>query len=113
MIEDTIKYLKDNNKEIIFDAEHFFDGYKENKEYAMATIRTAKNAGAKTLVLCDTNGGTLPNEIKEITKDVEREFGNVIGIHCHNDIGMAVANSIVALESLLEDSVSLAPVAEA
>ena len=99
MIEDTIKYLKDNNKEIIFDAEHFFDGYKENKEYAMATIRTAKNAGAKTLVLCDTNGGTLPNEIKEITKDVEREFGNVIGIHCHNDIGMAVANSIVALES--------------
>lgn len=99
MIEDTIKYLKNNNKEIIFDAEHFFDGYKENKEYAMATIRTAKNAGAKTLVLCDTNGGTLPNEIKEITKDVEREFGNVIGIHCHNDIGMAVANSIVALES--------------
>ena len=99
MIEETIKYLKKINKEVIFDAEHFFDGYKENSEYAMSTLRVAKEAGAKTLVLCDTNGGTLPSEIKEITFEVEKKFGNMIGIHCHNDIGMAVANSIISIES--------------
>ena len=63
MIKETIKYLKESNKEVIFDAEHFFDGYKENNEYAMSTLKVAKEAGAKTLVLCDTNGGTLPSEI--------------------------------------------------
>jgi len=99
MIEETIKYLKENDKEVIFDAEHFFDGYKENSEYAMSTLKVAKEAGARTLVLCDTNGGTLPNEIKEITSEVVKRFGNIIGIHCHNDIGMAVANSILSVES--------------
>ena len=99
MIEDTIKYFKENNKEVIFDAEHFFDGYKENSKYALSTLKVAKEAGARTLVLCDTNGGTLPNEIRDITAQVEGLFGNMIGIHCHNDIGMAVANSIISIES--------------
>lgn len=99
MIEETIKYLRINNKEVIFDAEHFFDGYKENSEYAMSTLKVAKDAGAKTLVLCDTNGGTLPSEIKNIAFEVCKKFGDIIGIHCHNDIGMAVANSVIAIES--------------
>ena len=99
MIEETIKYLRESNKEVIFDAEHFFDGYKENSEYAMSTLKVAKESGAKTLVLCDTNGGTLPSEIKEITYEVMKKFGSMIGIHCHNDIGMAVANSIISIES--------------
>ena len=98
MIEETIKYLKESNKEVIFDAEHFFDGYKENSEYAMSTLKVAKEAGARTLVLCDTNGGTLPSEIKKITFEVEKKIGNMLGIHCHNDMGMAVANSIISIE---------------
>lgn len=98
MISDTIEFLKGKNKEVIFDAEHFFDGYKENKEYAMETIKKAKASGADVLVLCDTNGGTLPNEIMSICTEVVNEIGGRIGIHCHNDIGMAVANSIIAIE---------------
>ena len=99
MIKDSIKYIKSFKKELIFDAEHFFDGYKENKEYALRALETAKEAGADVLVLCDTNGGTLSSEINEIVKDVVEKIGGRIGIHCHNDIGMAVANSIVAVES--------------
>ena len=98
MIKDTIEYLNKNNKDVIFDAEHFFDGYKEDKEYALSTLRAAREAGAKTLVLCDTNGGTLPNEIKEITSQVQKYIGGQLGIHCHNDMGVAVANSIMAIE---------------
>lgn len=98
MIKDTINYLSSKGKEVIFDAEHFFDGYKNNKEYALATLREAKNAGATTLVLCDTNGGTLPNEISEITSDVVKEFDCNIGIHCHDDLNMAVANSIIGVQ---------------
>ena len=99
MIRDTVAYLSEKGKEVIFDAEHFFDGYKSNKEYAIATLREAKDAGATTLVLCDTNGGTLPNEIGEITSLIVKDLGVNIGIHCHNDIDMAVANSIVAVQS--------------
>lgn len=99
MIKDTILFLKSKNKKVIFDAEHFFDGYKSNKDYAMMTLKVAKEVGADILVLCDTNGGTLPNEIKEITNESVKVFGNIIGIHCHNDIGMAVANSIMAIDS--------------
>ncbi|MEN8076935.1 citramalate synthase [Clostridioides difficile] len=99
MIRDTIRFLNSKNKKVIFDAEHFFDGYKSNKEYSMMTLKAAKEAGANVLVLCDTNGGTLPNEIKEITNEVVKTFGNIIGIHCHNDIGMAVANSIMAIDA--------------
>lgn len=99
MIKDTISFLSEKNKEVIFDAEHFFDGYKENPEYALESLKEAKLAGASTLVLCDTNGGTLPDEIMKITTEVVTEIGNVIGIHCHDDIGMAVANSIMAVQS--------------
>ncbi len=99
MIKDSIIYLKSHNKEVIYDAEHFFDGYKSNSEYAIKTLVSAKEAGADVIVLCDTNGGTLPSEIKEIVDDVVSSVGSNIGIHCHNDIGMAVANSIMAVES--------------
>lgn len=99
MIDDTIRFLAERGKEVIFDAEHFFDGYKNNKEYAMQTIKTAKEAGAKTVVLCDTNGGTLPGEIETIVKEAVSNVGGSVGIHCHDDIGMAVANSIVAAQS--------------
>ena len=94
MISDTIHYLKKKGKRVIFDAEHFYDGYKSNKDYAMATIKAAEQAGAETVVLCDTNGGTLPPEIYEITKSVIEKVNAEVGIHSHDDIGMAVANSI-------------------
>lgn len=99
MIKDTIEYLKGKNKEVIFDAEHFFDGYKSNKEYALKTLVVAKEAGADTIVLCDTNGGALPSEINEITTLVVETIKVNVGIHCHNDIGLAVANSITAVQA--------------
>lgn len=99
MIKDTIKYLCENGKEVFFDAEHFYDGYKENKDYAMAALKAAEQAGAKVAVLCDTNGGTLPQEIYDITKAVRNEINIEIGIHSHDDMGMAVANSIMAVEA--------------
>lgn len=98
MIYDTIEYLVSKGKEVIFDAEHFFDGYKENAEYALKTLETAKKAGASTVVLCDTNGGTLPNEVQEVVSNVKEKIGGNIGIHCHDDMGMAVANSVVAAQ---------------
>ncbi|MGL5353089.1 MAG: citramalate synthase [Clostridium sp.] len=99
MIEDSIKFLKSKKKEVVFDAEHFFDGYKNNKEYALKTLESAKKSGADIVVLCDTNGGTLPNEINDITKEVVELVGGKVGIHCHNDIGMAVASSIAAVQA--------------
>lgn len=99
MIKDTIKYLSDKGKKVIFDAEHFYDGYKANKEYAMKTIKSAEQAGAISVVLCDTNGGMLSNEIAEITKEVSNNISIEIGIHSHNDMGMAVANSVIAIQS--------------
>jgi len=99
MIKDTIKYLCANEKEVFFDAEHFYDGYKENKDYAMATIKAAEEAGAKVVALCDTNGGTLPREIYDITKAVRNEVSIEIGIHSHDDMGMAIASSIMAVEA--------------
>lgn len=99
MIYDSIAYMKKHGKEVVFDAEHFFDGYKANKEYALKALETAWQAGADWLVLCDTNGGSFPSEIAEIVKVVMEKFSAIpIGIHCHNDGGMAVANSIVAVE---------------
>jgi len=97
MIFDTISFFKNKNKEVVFDAEHFFDGYKANPDYAMKTLTTAVEAGADCICLCDTNGGTFPNEIKDITARVVSEFNVNVGIHCHNDTGMAVANSIMAV----------------
>lgn len=97
MIYDTIKFFKNNNKEVVYDAELFFEGYKNNPEYAMQTLKAAVDAGADSLCLCETTGGSLPSEIIEGTSRVIREFGIPIGIHCHNDSGMAVANSILAV----------------
>jgi len=98
IIHSTISYFVQNERKVFFDAEHFFDGYKANADYAMQSLQTAADAGACALVLCDTNGATFPFEIEEITKKVCEKFDGVqIGIHTHNDIGMAVANSIFAV----------------
>ncbi len=99
MIKDTILFLKKNNKEVIFDAEHFFDGYKHNKEYALRAIISAQEAGADCICLCDTNGGCFPDEIYNIVLDVKKYINVKLGIHTHNDTGMAVANSIMAVKA--------------
>lgn len=99
MIGETVQYLKSKGKEVIYDAEHFFDGYKADDRYALSTLKAAKDAGADAIVLCDTNGGTFPAEIGAITKRVVNEIGGTVGIHCHDDIGCAVANSLMAVES--------------
>ncbi|WP_246599739.1 citramalate synthase [Clostridium lacusfryxellense] len=99
MIKETIEYLKVLNKEVIFDAEHFFDGYKNNPQYTLMVLEVARNAGADWIVLCDTNGGTLPNAIKPIIDILLVKGFNNLGIHCHNDSGVAVANSLIAVEA--------------
>ena len=104
MIKDTVKFFKDRGKEVIYDAEHFFDGYISNEKYALRTLQAAKDGGADCLVLCDTNGGSFPDEVYEVTKVVAQKFqknnANLeIGIHCHNDTGMAEANSIMAVKA--------------
>ena len=98
IIHESVSYLKSKGKEVIYDAEHFFDGYKNNSEYALKTLRTAFSAGADVIVLCDTNGGTLPWEVEESLKAV-RSFipPDQLGIHAHNDCGLAVANSLSAV----------------
>lgn len=103
MIKDTVEYLIEMGKEVIFDAEHFFDGYIENKKYAIASITEAAKAGAMSIALCDTRGGTIPSVIAKATKEVvdlfSKEFPHIIiGIHAHNDASCADANSIVAVE---------------
>jgi 2-isopropylmalate synthase len=100
LVSDTINFFKQKGKEVIFDAEHFFDGYKANAEYAVKVLEVASNAGADVLCLCDTNGGCFPQEIFEITKVVSDKFPKMrIGIHCHNDIGCAVASSMMAVDA--------------
>lgn len=99
MIYDTIKYFKQNGKTVVYDAEHFFDGYDANPEYAMTTLQTAYEAGADAICLCDTKGASLPSHIGKVTKLVCEKIGCSIGIHCHNDNGMAVAGSISAVEA--------------
>ncbi|AKL94491.1 2-isopropylmalate synthase LeuA [Clostridium aceticum] len=99
MIQDTIAFFKEKGKEVIFDAEHFFDGYKANPTYAMATLEAAAKGGADWLALCETNGGAFPDEIYKITKEVAGKFPVKVGIHCHNDGGMAVANTVMAVEA--------------
>lgn len=99
MIRDTVSFLKSCGKEVMFDAEHFFDGYKNNPQYAFAALKAAQDGGADALVLCDTNGGCFPSEIFDIVQKVVAEFSVQIGIHTHNDCEMAVANSIMAVEA--------------
>jgi 2-isopropylmalate synthase len=100
MIGESIAHIKKSKKEPMFDAEHFFDGYKANPKFAMKVIETAYKNGARWVVLCDTNGGTLPSEITKIIKEVVKKIpGKNLGIHCHNDTGNAVANSIAAVEA--------------
>ncbi|GFR38342.1 citramalate synthase [Insulibacter thermoxylanivorax] len=99
MIYDSVRYLKDHDLEVIYDAEHFFDGYKSNPEYALATLEKAHAAGADWIVLCDTNGGTLPDEIKEIVSTVCERIPAKIGIHAHNDCELGVANSLAAVQA--------------
>ena len=110
MIYDSVGYLKSNERETIYDAEHFFDGYKNNRDYAVETLLAAREAGADFIVLCDTNGGTLPFEIDSIFQEVQKlitdrgDAGSTgvtvkLGVHTHNDCGLAVANSITAVHA--------------
>ena len=98
LIGDSVAYLRSKHRRVFYDAEHFFDGYKTNPDYALETLRRAVAAGAERVILCDTNGGTMPWEIKEICKIVQQECPVPLGIHAHNDCEMAVANSLVAIE---------------
>ncbi|MBF0118998.1 MAG: citramalate synthase [Desulfobacterales bacterium] len=101
MISESVMYLKKFNKEVIYDAEHFFDGYKENRDYAIETIKTAYKSGADFIVLCDTNGNTMPFEVESIILDVAASLDHKgkIGVHMHNDCGFGVANSIYGVRA--------------
>ena len=99
MIFDTIAFFKERGREVIFDAEHFFDGYKDNPRYALRVLEAAEKAGADILCLCDTNGGSLPTEVQAITAAARAAANAPIGIHTHNDSGCAAANSLVAVEA--------------
>ncbi|HEY7302833.1 MAG TPA: citramalate synthase [Bryobacteraceae bacterium] len=99
LISDTVSYLKSHGREVIYDAEHFFDGYNANPAYALRTLEAAKEAGANVLCLCDTNGGTLPGRLAEIVAVVRSRLEGVLGIHCHNDSEVAVANTLAAVEA--------------
>ncbi len=98
MIADSVAFLATHVREVVYDAEHFFDGYRSNPDYALETLKAAEAAGAAWLVLCDTNGGTLPGGIAEAVAAVRREIGIPIGIHTHNDGELAVANTLAAVE---------------
>ncbi|GLG01669.1 citramalate synthase [Alicyclobacillus hesperidum subsp. aegles] len=99
MIRDTVRYLKRHGREVIFDAEHFFDGFKHNRAYALATLHAAEEAGVDWVALCDTNGGSLPDEIREIVATVVSEVRVQVGIHTHNDGELAVANTLAAVQA--------------
>jgi 2-isopropylmalate synthase len=99
MIADSVKFLREAGREVIYDAEHFFDGWKANPEYAALAVRAAAEAGASVVVLCDTNGGTLPEEIAALAKECGRLLSVPLGIHCHNDCELAVANSLAAVDA--------------
>lgn len=98
MISESVKFLKDAGREVFFDAEHFYDGYRQNPDYALAVLKAARDAGADCLILCDTNGGMIPGPFREITAAVLSAFpGGGVGVHLHNDSGTAVANSLEAV----------------
>jgi 2-isopropylmalate synthase len=98
MIADSVRYFKERGKEVFYDAEHFFDGYKDDPDYALRTLRAAQDAGADVLVLCDTNGGTMPSDVGRIVAEVKRQLRAPLGIHTHNDCGLGVANALAAVE---------------
>jgi len=97
MIHDSVEFLISRQRRVIYDAEHFFDGYKANPEYALSTLNAAQDAGASMLVLCDTRGGSYPSEIYEVIKQVIEQVSVPVGIHAHNDRGLATANSLFAV----------------
>jgi 2-isopropylmalate synthase len=98
MIKDTISFLILKGLTVFYDAEHFFDAYRDNQEYSLKCLLTACDAGAKAIVLCDTNGGTLTSEISRVIRDIRPKINLWLGIHCHNDAGLAVANSLAAVQ---------------
>ncbi|MGD9496183.1 MAG: citramalate synthase [Armatimonadota bacterium] len=98
MIEDSVGFLKASGAQVFFDAEHFFDGYRADREYALETLRAAQRGGAECLILCDTNGGSMPLFVRDVVVDVMTSFDTPVGIHCHNDAGMAAANTQIAAE---------------
>ena len=100
MIGDSVRHASGKADEVLFDAEHFFDGYKANRDYALACLRAAHDGGARWIVLCDTNGGTLPHEVRRIVAEMAEHIPpDHLGIHAHNDTGNAIANSLAALEA--------------
>jgi 2-isopropylmalate synthase len=99
LIRSSVAFLREHGKRVIYDAEHFFDGYADNPGYALRTLRAAAKAGANTLVLCDTNGGSLPHDVHDVTATVDEEVDATLGIHAHNDGGCGVANSLSAVRA--------------
>jgi 2-isopropylmalate synthase len=100
IIQESISYLKSQGKEVIYDAEHFFDGFKADKDYTYKTLQAAVNGGADALVVCDTNGGTLPHEVSAIVAQIKEHFPEInLGVHCHNDSECAVANTVGAVQA--------------
>lgn len=97
MVRDTVAHLTAEGQRVFLDAEHFFDGYRDNRDYALEVLRTAAEAGAEVVALCDTNGGMLPDWVSDVVLDVRESTGARVGIHCHNDTGCAVANSLAAV----------------
>jgi 2-isopropylmalate synthase len=99
MIRDTVSHLRAEGQQVFLDAEHFFDGYRDNRDYALEVLRTAYEAGAEVIALCDTNGGMLPGWVGDVVDDVVSTTGVRVGIHCHNDTGCAVANTLAAVDA--------------
>ena len=99
MVRDTVSHLRAEGQRVFLDAEHFFDGYRDNRDYALEVLRTAYDAGAEVVALCDTNGGMLPSWVGDVVDDVLSSTGVRVGIHCHNDTGCAVANTLAAVDA--------------
>ena len=99
MIRDTVTHLREEGQQVFLDAEHFFDGYRANRDYALEVLRTGYDAGAEVIALCDTNGGMLPGWVGDVVHDVVDTTGVRVGIHCHNDTGCAVANTLAAVDA--------------
>ena len=99
LIRETAEYLKAHGKEVVYDAEHFFDGYNSNTAFALRTLEAAQQAGASVLCLCDTNGGTITGRLVEIVAEVRKRFDGILGIHTHDDSDLAVANTLAAVEA--------------